>query len=304
MKRYLLAVLIILIPFFNMVSFGYGVWDKTSAVVSPVIQIGAFEFPTALDDLGEEVRNAFFDLFGVTNLSDLYNNTSFQNIMSAASCIRSGCSIANNYTLNDVQIQNYSWRVEGLYVQQQNSRGSIGFLRQIDRTLDNGVPIYPVLPPLTTDPNDNYFIAYDVLNTATNNNSSIRLDNRIQLTTESPVSNLSKISFYALRGLQSNANDNLANRSIVVSISADGVNFTPIRSQTITAPTTNIYTGTPVSQAFPFYEFELTQNQIDNMPTEGYYVRILFNGEVLGNGNNATRSRVIIDELTIHLLDE
>jgi hypothetical protein len=302
-KKITLLTCIFSIAFLNMLPIGYGFFDQTTNSVPQNIQIGNWTRFISIEDLNEETKEGFFNLFGVSTLADLYNNPTFSSIMSAASCTGTGCSSANNYTINDVNINGILFQVNGI-ASESSGRRSVGFLRTINRDVNaSNVPLFPVLPPETTDPNIDYFTAYDIRNQATNNQFSLRLDNQIVLTTQIPVQNLESVSFYALRGIRADNNDRLNNRTLVVEISPNGsTNWQTIGNITVQAPPTNIdvYSGIAVSANFPFYQFNLTTNQINNAPLEGYYIRITYNGEVQGGGNNATKSRVIIDELSFN----
>lgn len=301
MKRIIIAVLIILIPFFNMVTFGYGIWDKTSSTLSTVIAIGTWTKLVVIEDLDEEVSNAFYDLEGVETLQELYDSPSFQDIMNTASQTGTGAGGEDvaDYTLNDVNIEGILWEVFGEF-QEGSNRRSLGFLRLIDRASS---PLLPVMPDVATSDTENFFAAYDLRNNITNNDYSFRLENRITMTTEEPIQDIESITFYAYRGLNVSG-ETLVNRNIVVSI-LNGDTKAVVRSQTTQITGSNISeSNAPTGLNFDLITFNLTQTEINNAPASGYYVRIFFDGGLEGRGGNVRRSRVVIDDLSINLLDE
>ncbi|OHE40908.1 MAG: hypothetical protein A2Y16_03220 [Tenericutes bacterium GWF2_57_13] len=139
----------------------------------------------------------------------------------------------------------------------------------------------------------------------TENNYSFRLDNRIVMTTASPIANLEAVSFYALRGLRISTAEKLEDRSFYVQISATGVEgtFSNVGAlATTTSVVSDVYNpASLLTYTFPYHLFTLSPTQIADMPTAGYFVRIVFEGQIIGKGPKAVRSRMIIDELTIHV---
>lgn len=299
-KKLVFAMILAQIAFLSMVPKAYAFFDDTNRFVLVNISIGQWDLPVTLEDLDTEIIDSFLESLGITTLTDLYNNPTFQNTMGAASCTGTGCASATNYTIEGVNINGILFDVNGIATE-QSGRRSVGFLRVVDRTLDNNAPLYPLLPDVATVETDNYFNVYDIENSQTSNQFSIRLDNEINIITTNPITNLQSVSFYALRGLRLNVDDVLTNRTVTVAISTDKINWVTIGNAQVTGPTgSDLYANQVRTQAFPFYQYNLTQNQINNEPPNGYYVRISYNGGIEGRGGNASRSRVIIDELTFN----
>ncbi|MFW5865244.1 MAG: hypothetical protein ACOCUE_04185 [Candidatus Izemoplasmataceae bacterium] len=300
LKRLVFAMIASLIAFLSMMPKAYAFFDDTNRFVLVNISIGQWDLPITLDDLDNEMIDSFLESFGLTTLSDLYNDPNFQDTMGEASCTSTGCPTGGNYSIEGVNINGVLFDIQGISVV-QSGRRSLGFLRVVDRSLNGSTPLYPLMPQVATSETDNYFNVYDTENSQTNNQYSIRLDNEIIITTSNPITNLQSVSFYALRGLRLNNDDILTNRTITVSISSDNTNWTAIGQASIQAPAGNdIYNNQERTLAFPFYQYNLTQNQLNNQPASGYYVRISYNGGSEGSGKNVARSRVIIDELTFN----
>ncbi len=272
----------------------YAVFDHLNATNTPNIPIGEWTLLSDVDPK-EEFDNAFLSFFGEATLAGLYNNQDFLDLLEASSTTGNFNGGAT-YSIENVLIDSIRFDVTGIY--ERASRTSLGFLRPIDRTLENGTPIYGLKGALPSSEADDPFSAYDVLNTVTDNNSSIRLDNEVIVTTHLPVANLTAIEFYEIMGLIEDNNDGTEPRTLTISIATDKAGpFETVASFTVTAYGVT-YTGNPVSTAFTFRQFNLTTQQINDQPADGYYVRFVYDGGVRGRGNNITRSRVIIDDLT------
>jgi len=212
-------------------------------------------------------------------------------------------------TFNSISLEGYDWDILGIgEVPIFRRAPRMGFVQLVDRSLNtSSIPVHPILPPAPGDPNANYpdysyFAVNDISNNLTNNTYSIRLNYGVQMTLSEPISNVTNISFYALRSLYVTANpDNdphpynktddyqlASNRAFTVSVSSDGVNFTNIGSA---VPGTS----TSLSANFNYYSYNIP-SQFLNQPI---YIRIYYNGEPVRGFLSANYSRLIIDELTI-----
>jgi hypothetical protein len=296
-------------------TIGYAYHDDLQKNVPTSIPVGFWDFYAGLpfENLDEEVQYAFMSFYGVTTLQDLYANTQFQALMDAVSKTTNttGTYTGNGYTLNNIDLNGVLWTVNGVYIA-ANSNISLGFLRQIDRTTNaSNAPLHSVLPPSISNPlpypDYDFFTAYDVKNSVTNNTFGFRLDNRVIMTTKNPIANLRSVSFYAILGLRLNSTELLSNRPFQIQISPTGAEGTFTNVGTIQT-STSLPTGqdifnptTPISTAFPLYTFTLTALQISSMPANGYYIRFIFDGGVSGSGSKATRSRLVVDDFRINI---
>jgi len=288
--------------------------DETNELPLSAITLGIWDYDngTGIQSLDTQLVNAFLTYRNVATLSALYADPVFMTIMNAVSKTASGTSTytGSGYVVENVMLYDIAWDIQGVYVATDTKNVSLGFVRQIDRSLNvGGTPIHAVMPPEIAIPvpypEYHFFIAYDIINSITANNYSLRLDNRVVMTTSAPVANLESVSFYARRGLRINKTEKLENRSFYVQISVTGVEGTYTNVDTIrttTSVVSDIYNSAILlSFAFPFHSFALSPTQLMDMPLSGYYVRIVFEGGVLGKGPKATRSRMIIDELRVHV---
>jgi hypothetical protein len=203
-------------------------------------------------------------------------------------------------SFENILLEGIEWDILGTgTTDRNNKRPTIGFVQVIDRTLNSfNQPLHQILPDAPTGvlpyPEYSFFLANDVLNTNTNNLSSIRLNYDVVITTSNPIDNVTSISFYAYRGLYDSANEGttynpLVSREFTVSVSSDGINWT------------NIGSGTPgnttsMSASFNYYSFNVPSN-LQNL---GIYIRIDFNGGSVFSGGNHYYSRLVIDELNIN----
>lgn len=312
-------VLLSLFGLFTMVSaplMAYGYFDHRDSFKTETIPLGNWDFvmPDPYTIIDEELISAFTSLYGVETLAELYQNPVFQTIMDAASKTSNGGSsyTGTGYLVQDVMISGLQWDVQGVNVS-SSGNASLGFMRQINRQVNaNGSLIHTVVPPATSSPlpypEYNYFVASDVRNSLTNNTYGFRMDYQISMTTNEPIARLSGISFYALRGLLSSSTEKMSNRTFTVQVSPTGaegsfINVGTTKTSTSVPTANEVFDPTnPLSYPFPYYQFDLSASQISAMPAEGYYVRIVFDGGVSGNGSNATRSRLVIDDLRINRL--
>ncbi len=305
--RKLLTVLslLVVVVFLNVATFARGHFDDLSVNTLQTIRIGEWTVPEEV--LNEDLETAFMLYFGAETLEELYSNPTFQDIMYTVASNSTGGGVSAEdveYSIDGFGLGNYSWRVDGFF-NRQSGNISLGFVRQINRLLENGTTAYPLFPPQTNDPEEAFFTAYDIKNSLTDNQFGFRLENRSQITTMEPIQDLSAISFYALRGLLATNNERLSARNIEVLISPTGEDgtFVSLGTQLVENPPSanEVYNpNNPVSHPFPYYTFTLTENQQTNAPEDGYYIRIIYYGQAQGSGRNATRSRVVIDQLTIH----
>ena len=260
---------------------------------------GDWVFPDRVD-LKSELLSAFKAYFNVETTEALYTLADFRDVLDAATTTDNPNLPNTAYQLADVFVEGVKFDVDGIY--DRTERTSLGFLRPVDRTLDNGSPLYSLkgdTEPETED--DDPFTVYDVENTETGNTTSFRMDNAIELTSSDPIP-FTSVSFYALMGLRESGED-LTPRELVFSVSdtKDG-SYTVIASISVETLPENeqVFDGSPQSHAFPFYEIELDQSLIDAMPEDGYYLRIYYDGRAeRGDRGAQPRSRVIIDNLTI-----
>jgi len=273
----------------------YGLFDDLNKTESRSIKSGTWQFTTPSVIL-DAFNEAFLSYFNVDTVDALYTNQSFLDLLEASST--TGNVAAASYSLENVFIGNYSFDINGVYERQ--SRTSLGFLRPLNYENENNAMIYPLKGEIPQSTDDDPFTVTDVKNALSEDSVAFRLDNEITITTHQPIENLSAISFYALMGNRENGDDNLAVRPLVVSVGAskDGP-FETIGTFTIErlAENDNLFTGNLVERDFPYYHFELSAQLLQDMPEDGYYVRLFFAGGIEGRGGNVTRSRVIIDNL-------
>jgi len=312
LKRTLLLALVGLSAFAALTTVGYGYHDDLAETRSESIPLGEWDFTDIpFLSLDGDLIDAFLSLYGVATLTDLYANTSFQQIMDASSKTSNATSTyaGTGYTLANVDIEGTLWNIQGVAVTTSGNM-SLGFLRQIDRSRNaSNQPIHALMPPVATTslpyPDYSYFTATDVTNSVTSDTYGFRLDNKVVMTTSTPVAGFRSLSFYALRGLKVSAAEKLANRTFFVQISTNGTTWSAVgTTQTTTSvPTANeVYNpASPLSHAFPAYSFALTTTQINAMPAAGYYVRLTFEGGVVGNGSNGTRSRMVVDDFRVNV---
>jgi len=292
------SVLIILV-FLLMVSVSqtFGYWASSvnsgSNSTQATIAVGSWEQLTQTEISVQDLQ-AFYDY--LSSINDPYIEAIYNE-----SLVVDGATI----TMEDINLEGFDWNIVGTGQLPVNGKAPrIGFVQIVDRSLDNlNQPIHPILPPVPTDPlpypEFSYFMVNDVLNTQTNNLSSIRLNYNVQITTSNPINDVTSISFYAHRGLYSMYDlnpdgrdddyDLATNRMFYVSVSTDGVNFTVIGSAT-PGFTTN------QSASFNFYNYPIP-SQFQNTPI---YIRIFFDGGTVKVGGSWNYSRLIIDELSIN----
>lgn len=312
-------ILLSLIGLFSMVSaplMAYGYFDHRDSLKTETIPLGNWDFlmPDPYKIVDEELINAFTSLYGIETLAELYQNPVFQTIMDAASKTANGKSsyTGTGYLVQDVMISGMQWDVQGVSVA-ASGNSSLGFMRQINREVNsNGSLIHAVMPPATASPlpypEYNYFVASDVRNSLTDNTYGFRMDYQISMTTSEPIASLSGISFYALRGLLSSSGEKMSNRTFYVQVSPTGgegsfINVGTTKTSTSVPVANEVFNpANPLSYPFPYYQFDLSPSHISAMPSAGYYVRIVFDGGVSGTGSNATRSRLVIDDLRINRL--
>ncbi len=203
-------------------------------------------------------------------------------------------------SFENILLEGIEWDILGIgTTDRNNKRPTIGFVQVIDRTLNSSnQPLHQILPDAPTDvppyPEYSFFLANDVLNTNTNNSSSIRLNYDVEITTSDMIENVTSVSFYAYRGLYDSLNEGttynpMVNRSFTVSVSTDGVSWTNIGSGT-PGSTTN------TSASFNYYSF----NVPSNLQNVGIYIKIDFNGGSVFSSGNHYYSRLVIDELNIN----
>lgn len=203
-------------------------------------------------------------------------------------------------SFEDILLEGIEWDILGTGTTDRNNRRpTIGFVQVVDRVLNpSNQPLHQILPQAPSDPlpypEYSFFLANDVLNTNTNNSTSIRLNYDVVITTSNPIDNVSSVSFYAYRGLYDSANEGtnynpMVNRSFTVSVSSDGNSWTTIGSGTPGSTTNN-------SASFNFYSF----NVPSNLQTGAIYIRIDFNGGSVFSSGNHYYSRLVIDDLQIN----
>ncbi|MFA7561745.1 MAG: hypothetical protein WCY80_06560 [Candidatus Izemoplasmatales bacterium] len=255
----------------NRKTINIGSWTILSDIE---LTIQDLETIAELMETSDEPIEMVYDNFTVTNGAEVF----FENI---------------NY-------EGIPWDILGIGTVDRNSRRpTIGFVQVVDRSVDeNNNPIHSILPPAPSEvepyPEYSFFIANDVMNTATNNLTSIRLNYLVQMTTSEKVSNLSSISFYALRGLNAGNDegvsyDPLVDRSFTVSISQDGLNWISLGNETPGSTTNN-------QAVFDFYNFDIPTN----LENEDVYIRISFDGGSVFSKGNHYYSRLVIDDLQLN----
>lgn len=203
-------------------------------------------------------------------------------------------------SFENILLEGIEWDILGTGTTDRNNRRpTIGFVQVIDRVLNSSnQPLHQILPSAPTDPlpypEYSFFVANDVLNTNTNNLTSIRLNYDVVITTSNPISNVTSVSFYAYRGLYDSINEGttynpLVNRSFTVSVSTNGTSWTTIGSGTPGSTSNN-------SAGFNYYSF----NVPSNLQNTGIYIRIDFDGGSVFSSGNHYYSRLIIDDLQIN----
>lgn len=203
-------------------------------------------------------------------------------------------------SFENILLEGIEWDILGTGTTDRNNRRpTIGFVQVIDRVLNSSnQPLHQILPSAPTDPlpypEYSFFVANDVLNTNTNNLTSIRLNYDVVITTSNPISNVTSVSFYAYRGLYDSINEGttynpLVNRSFTVSVSANGTSWTTIGSGTPGSTSNN-------SASFNYYSF----NVPSNLQNTAIYIRIDFDGGSVFKSGNHYYSRLIIDDLQIN----
>ena len=204
-------------------------------------------------------------------------------------------------SFEDILLEGIEWDILGTGTTTKNDkRPTIGFVQVIDRVLDSSnQPLHQILPDAPIDPipypEYSFFVANDILNTNTNNSTSIRLNYDVTITTSNLINNVTSVSFYAYRGLYDALNEGtsynpLVNRSFTVSVSSNGTSWTTIGS------------GTPgsssnTSASFNYYSFNIPSN----FQNTGIYVRIEFDGGSVFSSGDQFYSRLVIDDLNINV---
>ncbi len=203
-------------------------------------------------------------------------------------------------SFEDIYLEGIHWDIVGTGTTDRNDkRPTIGFVQVVDRVLDgSNNPVHRIVPPAPTDPvpypGYSFFLVNDVKNTITNNQTSIRLNYQVSMTTSDKINAVTSVSFYAFRGLYDAAGEGvdynpMVSRAFTVQVSLDGTSWTQIGTGT-PGSTTN------TSAAFNFYNFNIPTN----FQNQEIYVRINFAGGSVFNGGNHYYSRLVIDALSIN----
>lgn len=281
-KIHIFALFILFISLNNVVSHGYGYWDNSDQSRKEVITIGDWDLFSLISSQFATDISTYIDNILENNPNSLLKYIYTQNKRMSGKTV----------TIEDIEVYGYIWDFTG-FGTSRPIRG-IGYVSLIDRAKDiNNEPIHPISTPNTSTPSYaeyNYFTSYDVFNTQTNNQYSLRLNYGAEMITNDRISNVETISFYASRGLSS-SNDALnmdKNRSFSVEISTDGNNWDQIGYDIPSFPTSSSY-------AFEYYSY--------NIPLiyqgQDIFIKIHYNGEALKEGRVKTFSRLVIDELVI-----
>lgn len=264
------------------ISSGYSVWDDLEKPeVNQTLPIGTWDFFTEV--IGSQLASSLSTY--VDDQIALDPNSPLQNIYD-----QSGNLSQVTVTVEDINVYGYVWDFYGIGTATPST--TLGFVSLIDRVENTGTPIHPILTPYTTTPTYpeySYFTSYDVKNLLTNNQYSLRLNYGVTMTTNTTITNMTDVSFYASRGLLSPDDPYaMTNRAFQVEISTDNANWIQIGTATPSTPSANEINFTQYNYSIPAQY--LNQN---------LYLRIVFNGEAIKSGNSRAYSRMIIDELII-----
>ncbi len=285
MTKYRKLLIVFLFIFFisvNTISQGYSYWDNQNEASNETLPIGTWNFLTEV--ISSQVATDITSY--VDSILAGNSNSSLQYIYS-----QSGNFAGTTATVQDIDIYEVIWDITGTGT---NNPDTMGYVSLIDRAEDGSNNlIHPTLTDYTTSPSYpeyNYFTSSDVNNTLTNNQYSLRLNYGVTMTSDTAISNLSNISFYASRGLSA-SNDPFTmttGRTFTVSISTDGVNWVQIGSGTPSAPSSS-------DVAFTHYSYDVPVGY----QGQNLYLQILFNGQGVKSGKNKLFSRMVIDELIV-----
>ena len=265
------------------ISSSYGYWDKSNDVQNEILPIGSWTF--ALNPITGQVAIDLSNYIDGILSTDPNNDLQYIYLQDG--------NLSNVVTtIENIAFYNYTWDITGTGT--ATPAETLGFISLVDRSTDGfSNPLHDILPAYTTTPpfpEYSYFKAYDALNNITNNLYSLRLNYGVTITTDQPIANMSEVSFYAARGLIA-PNDTLtmaSDRTFEVSISTDGINWVLLGSDTPVNATTD-------SLAFSFYSYPIPSQFLN----QNLYLRILYNGEAIKQGNNRSFSRLIIDDLVV-----
>jgi len=281
-KKIHVLILIIFTVLLNAVSFGYGYFDNLSLNdVGNLITIGNWTTNTGDDSIGTSITTYIDTAIAAdpnSPLQDIYD--------------QSGNLSKVTVTIEDITMYGIVWDIFGIGTSTPST--TLGYVSLINRVEDGaGTPIHDIVPdaPTTTlpYPEYNYFTAYDVKNTATNNELSIRLNYGVTMTTDTIISNMTQVSFYASIGLIDTGDAiSLVSRPFFVQVSEDGINWTQIGTASPQIPSSNEY-------AFNFYSYNIPSQLLN----KDLFLRISFQGEAFKNGKVRSMSRLVIDEISI-----
>lgn len=281
-KKVHILILVIFTVLLNAVSFGYGFFDDLSKNdIDNIITIGNWSTITGDAAIGTSITT-YIDNEIATNPT-----STLQNIYD-----QSGNLSKVTVTIEDITMYDIVWDIFGIGTSTPTT--TLGYVSLINRVLDGtGTPIHDIVPDTPTTvlpyPEYNYFTSYDVKNTSTNNDLSIRLNYGVTITTDTVITNMSQVSFYASIGLN-DAKDtvNVVSRPFTVEVSEDGITWTQIGTDTPPIPVSNEYN-------FNLYSYNLPTQLLN----KDLFLRISFQGEAIKIGKTRSMSRLVIDELVI-----
>lgn len=284
-------VVFVFVMFSFSITFTYGYWASSTVSgnisTQNAIMIGDWASLTETEESVQDLE-AFADWIEANGgpINMVYDNFTVTN--------------GTQISFDSILLEGIEWDILGTGTTDRNDkRPTIGFVQVIDRALNSlNQPLHQILPNAPVDPAPypeySFFLANDVLNTNTNNLTSIRLNYDVVITTSSPINNVNSVSFYAYTGLYDSANEGttynpLVNRSFTVSVSSNGTSWTTIGS------------GTPgstlnASASFNYYSFSVPSN----LQSGAIYIRIDFDGGSVFSGGDHFYSRLVIDELQIN----
>lgn len=281
-RRTSTLVLFAFLAIISVVSEGYSYWDSIDKPNIETINLGTWDFGTM------PISNAFASNIAsyIDDQLVLDPNSDLQHIYD-----QTGNLSNTTVTVENINVYGYDWDFFGIGTATPST--TLGYASLIDRVDNLGTPIHPILTLYTTTPTYpeyDYFTSYDAKNLLTNNQYSLRLNYGVTMTTDQLVSNLTQISFYASRGLLSPDDPftMATDRQFSVEISTDGLSWVQLGSATPPVPSANEYN-------FTLYTYDITAPYLGS----DLYVRIVYNGQAIKQGNSRSYSRMIIDELEL-----
>ena len=281
-KRLFAVLFVVLIFISNVTLGGYSYWDNSQKQNSQNVPIGSWNFYSGNINPGVSaaISNYVNDQIALdpnSNLQTIYDQT--------------GNLVGITTTIDNISVYDYIWDITGTGTKNPST---MGYVSLIDRALDGSSnPIHSIYTTYTTTPafpEYNYFTSYDATNSNTNNQYSLRLNYGVSMTTDTAITNLSSVSFYAARGLSDPNDPNIldSNRLFSVHVSPDGVNWTLIGSDTPPVATNTLFN-------YGFY----TYNVPGGLQGQNLFLRITYDGGGTKLGKDTFYSRLVVDELVV-----